>query len=141
MKKILITGSAGFIGYHTSLFFLKKNYHVIGLDNINSYYDVNLKKTRIKILKKYKKFFFYKVDLKNKKELNQIFQNNNIQIVINLAAQAGVRNSIKKPKLYLQSNIIGFFNLIELVREYKIKKFIFASTSSVYGNQSVNKFE
>ena len=141
MKKILITGSAGFIGYHTSLFFLKKNYHVIGLDNINSYYDVNLKKNRINILKKYKKFFFHKVDLKNRKELNEIFKNNNIQIVINLAAQAGVRNSIKKPKLYLQSNIIGFFNLIELVREYKIKKFIFASTSSVYGNQSVNKFE
>ena len=111
--KILLTGSAGFIGFHTSLYFLKRKHEVIGLDNINSYYDIKLKKTRLKILNKYKKFSFYKIDLKNNNKLSQIFKNNKFEVVIHLAAQAGVRNSISDPITYLNSNLVGFFNLIE----------------------------
>ena len=99
--KILITGSSGFIGYHLSLYLLKKKYIIIGIDNNNSYYDVNLKLERLKILKKYKKFKFYKIDISNKLKLFDVFKKEKISIVINLAAQAGVRYSINKPEKYL----------------------------------------
>ena len=135
---ILITGSAGFIGYHAALKFLKteKKKNIIGIDNINNYYDQELKKNRLKILKKHKNFKFYKIDLDNYKGLKKIFKNNNIKIVINLAAQAGVRHSIKNPIDYVNSNIIGFFNIIDLSKKFKIDKFMFASTSSVYGDNN-----
>ena len=133
--KILITGSAGFIGFHLSLKLLNKGNTVIGVDNLNNYYDVSLKKNRNKILKKYTKYIFYKLDLKNKNQLDKVFKRNKIDCVINLAAQAGVRYSLINPKSYIESNINGFFNLIETTKNYKIKNFIYASTSSVYGVQ------
>ena len=131
---ILITGSAGFIGYHVSKKILNKNIKVIGIDNINNYYDVNLKKNRIKDLKKNKKFFFYKVDLSNYKKLDNIVKNKKIKIIIHLAAQAGVRYSIKNPRIYFKSNLEGFFNILEISRHNNIKHLIYASTSSVYGD-------
>ena len=135
---ILITGSAGFIGYHVSKKLLNKNYKIIGLDNINNYYDINLKKKRLINLKKNKKFFFNKIDLCNYVKLNNLIKKNKIKIIIHLAAQAGVRNSIKNPKNYFKSNLEGFFNILEVSRNNRIKHLIFASTSSVYGEN--NKF-
>tara|TARA_Y100001970_G_C14259925_1_gene879561 strand:- start:16826 stop:17794 length:969 start_codon:yes stop_codon:yes gene_type:complete len=135
-KKILIiTGSAGFIGFHLSLKLLKKGYKVIGIDNLNNYYDVDLKKDRNKILKKYKNFEFRKTDIKDSKGLNKIFKNKKIYCVIHLAAQAGVRYSLINPKSYIDNNIIGFFNVLEVLKKHKVKKFIYASTSSIYGLQ------
>ena len=131
---ILITGSAGFIGYHLAKKILKKNIKVFGIDNINNYYDINLKKNRIKDLKKSKKFFFYKIDLSEYKKLNNLVKRNKIKYIIHLAAQAGVRYSIKKPKTYFKSNMEGFFNILEVSKNNNIKHLIYASTSSVYGN-------
>ena len=132
--KILVTGAAGFIGFHLIKKILNKNKKVIGIDNINSYYDTNLKKDRINNLKKYKKFSFYKADLSNYKKLNDIVKKNKINIIIHLAAQAGVRYSIKYPRTYFKSNLEGFFNILEISRDNKIKHLIYASTSSVYGD-------
>ncbi len=132
---ILITGAAGFIGFHTALSLIKKKKRVIGVDNLNSYYSVGLKKNRLKILNKHKKYFrFFKIDLTENKKLRKIIRENHIDKVINLAAQAGVRYSLDNPRDYLNSNIVGFFNLIEACKDYKVKRLIFASTSSVYGN-------
>jgi UDP-glucuronate 4-epimerase len=132
-KTILITGCCGFIGYHTTLKLLqKKNVKVIGLDNINNHYDVKIKKDRLKILKK-NNLKFYKIDIKNFVKLKKIFLTHKPNYVINLAAQAGVRKSIKNPKLYLDANIIGFYNILELCGKYKIKHLLYASSSSVYG--------
>ena len=132
--KILVTGVAGFIGYHVALKLLKKKFSVIGIDNLNNYYDVNLKKDRIKNLKKYnKKFTFKKIDLKNFTSLNKVFKKNKIQKVVHLAAQAGVRYSLKNPRSYIENNIVFFFNIIELSKLYRIKNFVYASSSSVYG--------
>ena len=131
---ILITGAAGFIGYHLSKKILNKNTEVIGIDNINNYYDINLKKNRIKELKKNKKFLFYKIDICEYKKLNNIVKKNNIKYIIHLAAQAGVRYSIKEPRTYFKSNLEGFFNVLEISRHNNIKHLIYASTSSVYGD-------
>jgi UDP-glucuronate 4-epimerase len=134
--KILVTGAAGFIGFHTVFEILKKKgFTVIGVDNLNSYYDVNLKKNRIKILKKKykKKFIFKKIDISNKKKLNNLFRENKFKKVINLAAQAGVRYVKKNPDAYFESNIRGFYNIIELCKKFKILHLVSASTSSVYG--------
>ena len=131
---ILITGSAGFIGYHLTEKHLKKNINVIGIDNINNYYDTKLKKNRINELKKNKKFKFYKIDLCEYKKLDNVIKKNKIKFIIHLAAQAGVRYSIKNPKIYFKSNLEGFFNILEVSRHNKIKHLIFASTSSVYGD-------
>ena len=131
---ILITGSAGFIGYHLTEKLLKKNINVIGIDNINNYYDTKLKKNRINELKKNKKFKFYKIDLCEYKKLDNVIKKNKIKFIIHLAAQAGVRYSIKNPKIYFKSNLEGFFNILEVSRHNKIKHLVFASTSSVYGD-------
>ena len=131
---ILVTGAAGFIGYHLIKKILNKNKKVFGIDNINNYYDTNLKKDRINNLKKNKKFYFYKVDLSNYKKINDIVKKNKINIIIHLAAQAGVRYSIKNPRTYFKSNLEGFFNILEISRNNKIKHLIYASTSSVYGD-------
>ncbi len=131
---ILITGSAGFIGYHLEKKILNNNKTLIGIDNINNYYDVNLKKNRIKDLKKNKKFFFYKIDFCQYEKLNNLVKNKIIKIIIHLAAQAGVRYSFKNPRIYFKSNLEGFFNILEVSRYNKIKHLIYASTSSVYGN-------
>ena len=133
MKRLLITGSAGFIGFNFSLYCLKKGHNVVGIDNINDYYDRNLKKKRLNILKEYKKFKFYKKDLSDTKSIKKIFQIYRPHTVINLAAQAGVRYSIKFPMVYLNSNINGFQNILELCVKYKTKHLIYASSSSVYG--------
>ncbi len=134
--KILITGAAGFIGYHISKKILNKNYLTIGVDNLNNYYDVRIKKNRIKELKNYKNFKFYKIDLNQKNKLNNLIKKYKIKYIINLAAQAGVRYSIQNPETYFTSNIQGFFNILEVSRINNIKHLIFASTSSVYGNNS-----
>ena len=131
---ILITGSAGFIGFHLSKKFLSKGYRVVGIDNLNHYYDVNLKKKRLSILRKYKNFLFHKIDLTDGKKIKKIFDKYKIETVINLAAQAGVRYSIENPNAYIKSNLEGFFNILEHSKNYKVKKFFYASSSSVYGS-------
>ena len=131
---ILVTGAAGFIGFNLSMSLLKDKKQIIGIDNVNDYYSVQLKKNRINQLKKFKNFKFHKVDLANYKALNNIFTKYKIEKIIHLAAQAGVRYSIIQPKKYLKSNFVGFFNIIELSRLKNIKKIIYASSSSVYGN-------
>ena len=148
MKKILITGSAGFIGYHLTKKLLDQGNYIVGIDNINDYYDVNLKFSRLtetgikresidwyKEVKSsfYDKYIFIRVNLEEKKKLEEIFFKHKFDIVINLAAQAGVRYSIENPDLYIQSNIVGFFNILECCRNYKIKHLLYASSSSVYG--------
>ena len=135
--KILVTGAAGFIGMHLSKKLLESN-TVIGIDNINKYYDPKLKKHRIDILKKNKNFFFYKCDLINQKKIDQIFKKHKPQIVFNLAAQAGVRYSIEYPEKYIEANIVGFHNILKLSVKNSAEHIIFASTSSAYGlNKSV----
>ena len=130
---ILVTGCAGFIGFHVSKKLLKKNISVYGIDNINSYYSLKIKYSRLQILKKNKNFKFEKLDITNLKNLKNFFYKNKIEYVIHLAAQAGVRYSIKNPSTYTKNNLLGFFNVLDCSRIYKIKHFIFASTSSVYG--------
>ncbi len=131
--KTLVTGAAGFIGMHTCEGLLKQKKHVIGIDNINNYYDVKLKKKRLDQLKKYKNFKFYKIDLKNFKKINSLFKKYNFTHVINLAAQAGVRYSILNPQSYVDNNITGFLNILENCKIFKIKHLLYASSSSVYG--------
>lgn len=133
-KKILITGVAGFIGFSLAKKIIdSKKYDVIGIDNLNSYYIKKLKLKRLNLLTK-QKMKFYKIDLTEKKKLNQLFKKYSFDIVFNFAAQAGVRYSYENPKSYTDSNIIGFINLLDIIKNFKIKKFIFASSSSVYGD-------
>ena len=135
-KYILITGAAGFIGFHVAKNLLAKKKKLILIDNLNKYYDQNLKKKRIKELKKIdKNIIFRKLDISNHKKLSQIFSSYKIDKVLNLAAQAGVRYSIKKPEAYFQTNLLGFFNILECSRIFKVKKLVYASTSSVYGSE------
>ena len=132
--KILITGAAGFIGYNFCDYLLKKTkYKIYGVDNFDNYYNVQIKKDRLKILKKYKNFKFKKLDIRNNLALEFIFKKNKFDFVFNLAAQAGVRYSIKNPRKYVDSNITGFFNIIENSKKYNIKRLFYASSSSVYG--------
>ena len=134
-QKILITGAAGFIGYSLCQKLIHdKNNEVIGLDNLNSYYSVKLKKQRIRELNKAKNFQFFKLDLLEKNKLNDLFKKKKFSLVYNFAAQAGVRYSFENPESYCNSNIIGFNNLLNLVKKFKVKKLFFASSSSVYGN-------
>lgn len=133
MKNILITGSAGFIGFNLSQYLLEKNYKVYGIDNLNKYYSVKFKKERIKILKKYKNFYFEKIDLSNFKQL-KLIEKINFDCVFHLAAQAGVGYSMKYPQEYIRSNIDGFCNLVDFLKDKKIDKFFYASSSSVYGD-------
>lgn len=132
-KTVLITGGAGFIGYFLSRRLLEKGIRVIGYDNLNSYYDVELKKHRLDCLKKYPNYNFIKGDLEDKKLLNDIFEEKSPQIVVNLGAQAGVRYSIESPDTYINSNIIGFYNILECCRYNPVEHLIYASSSSVYG--------
>ena len=135
--KILITGSAGFIGYNLAKNLLeKKGFKVIGIDNFNDYYDVKLKKKRNILLKKYKNFSFYKLDISNKNKLKKIFKKNQIDFVFHFAAQAGVRYSIDHPRKYVESNILGFYNILENTKEHKVKRLFYASSSSVYGENN-----
>ena len=153
-KTILITGIAGFIGFSLAKKIALEGYNIIGIDNLNSYYDVNLKYARLKelgfnfsnneeigtsdLLPNIK---FIKISIEDKQEIEKLFSENKIDIVVNLAAQAGVRYSISNPDVYIQSNIVGFSNLIEASKINKIEHFIFASSSSVYGNSLVAPFK
>lgn len=132
-EKILITGAAGFIGFHLSKRLLKDGYQVTGLDNLNDYYDVNLKKDRLDILQGLKGFSFEKTELVDKKKIDELFNRSKFDYVINLAAQAGVRYSLLNPYAYVDSNITGFLNILEACRFYPVRHLIFASSSSVYG--------
>ena len=131
--KILVTGSSGFIGFHLSKKLLEKGHSVHGFDSMNNYYDVKLKKARYKILKEYKKFSFTKGELENKKILSSSILKFQPKVIVHLAAQAGVRYSIEKPRVYLDSNIVGTYNIIELAKKVNIKHLLIASSSSVYG--------
>jgi UDP-glucuronate 4-epimerase len=133
--KILVTGCAGFIGFHVCKYFLQKNCIVLGIDNINNYYDTKLKNDRLSILQKFLKFSFYKLDISNVKKMNFFFKKKSFDYVVHLAAQAGVRFSIYNPDIYFKSNLDGFFNVLNLSHKKKVKHFIFASSSSVYGDQ------
>ena len=137
-KYILVTGAAGFIGYFTCKRLINEKNNVIGIDNINSYYDVNLKNTRIKDLKNTSlkngnKLEFIKLNLEDNFKLNKVFDKYRPEIVIHLAAQAGVRYSLINPKAYIESNILGFFNILECCKDFGVNHLLYASSSSVYG--------
>jgi UDP-glucuronate 4-epimerase len=137
---ILITGAAGFIGFHLSKKLLDHSYQIIGIDNLNDYYDPSLKQSRLEILGKYNNFNFHKVDLKDKVEVDNIFETYQPTHVINLAAQAGVRYSIENPYAYVDSNLTGFMNILEACRNYPVEHLLYASSSSVYGGNKVAPF-
>ncbi|MBR3133110.1 MAG: GDP-mannose 4,6-dehydratase [Clostridia bacterium] len=138
MENYFITGVAGFIGSNLVKRILKdnKDVNVIGLDNLNDYYDIRIKESRLNDLKKYDKFKFINGDLSNKKCLENIFKEYNPSIVVNLAAQTGVRYSIENPDIYIISNIVGFYNVLECCRNYPVKHLVYASSSSVYGENT-----
>ncbi|MED0992698.1 SDR family NAD(P)-dependent oxidoreductase [Bacillus nitratireducens] len=140
-KIYLITGAAGFVGYFLSEKLLEQGCKVIGVDNINDYYDVNLKYARLEQLKPYEKFTFIKGDISDKDMITKIFEEYKPNIVVNLAAQAGVRYSIENPDVYIQSNIIGFYNVLEACRHYLVDHLVYASSSSVYGANKKVPFE
>lgn len=136
MQKILITGGAGFIGAHAAKKLIEEKYEVVIIDNLNDYYDPKLKKDRLKIFLGGLKFKFYKADISNYKQLEKIFTRHKFDCICHLAAQAGVRYSLTNPWLYEKTNIAGTLNLLELAKINKIKKFVFASSSSVYGGNT-----
>ena len=131
---ILITGCAGFIGFHLCKKLVSSKINIIGIDNLNKYYDLKLKKKRLTILKKFKNFSFYKEDIRNNNKLIKIFNKHTFTYVVHLAAQAGIRYSVQKPDLYFSNNLKGFFNILDASKNFKIKHLIFASSSSVYGD-------
>ena len=136
MRKILVTGAAGFIGFHLSRRLLKEGDTVVGLDNLNDYYDVSLKQARLKLLQENEGFRFIRANLADRNELDSLFAKNGFEIVVNLAAQAGVRYSLKNPYAYLDSNLTGFLNILEGCRHHPAKHLVFASSSSVYGGNT-----
>ena len=132
--KYLITGTAGFIGFSLAKVLLEKGEEVVGIDNFNSYYDVKLKEDRNRVLEGYKGYKLYRLDISNLEDLKKVFEENKFDKVCHLAAQAGVRYSIDNPYAYAQSNVLGFVNMINLVKDNGIKQFVYASSSSVYGD-------
>ena len=133
MKKILVTGAAGFIGFHLSRRFIMAGHSVIGVDNLNDYYDVNLKKARLKLLKESDDFSFIRMDIAEKDNMSSLFKREAPVIVVHMAAQAGVRYSLVNPHAYLESNLAGFLNVLEGCRHQACEHLVFASSSSVYG--------
>ncbi len=136
---ILITGTAGFIGSHLSKKLIAQGHNVIGIDNINDYYDVRIKEDRLKSIGT-TNFTFYKINLEDESAMDEIFENEKPQVVINLAAQAGVRYSLENPRAYIDSNIVGFTNILECSRHHKVEHLIYASSSSVYGANTSKPF-
>jgi UDP-glucuronate 4-epimerase len=133
MPKILVTGSAGFIGFHLCNKLLSMGFQVVGIDSLNEYYDVSLKESRNAILKKNAGFSFFQIDISIRSEVENLFKTQYFDYVVNLAAQAGVRHSIENPHVYLQSNVVGFLNILEGCRQGNTKHLVYASSSSVYG--------
>ncbi|ACK67828.1 NAD-dependent epimerase/dehydratase [Rippkaea orientalis PCC 8801] len=133
MSNILITGAAGFIGFHLSQKLLHQGATIIGIDNLNSYYDVSLKKARLQQIETDKNFRFYQLDIANRKTISELFTQHTFDYVIHLAAQAGVRYSLENPHAYVDSNLVGFVNILEGCRHGRIKHLVYASSSSVYG--------
>ena len=132
-KSVLVTGAAGFIGFHLARRLLENGCHVAGLDNMNDYYDVHLKKARLSLLMSDNRFDFHQLDLADREGVEKLFDEKTFDVVVNLAAQAGVRYSLTNPHAYVLSNIVGFVNLLECCRHKKVKHLVFASSSSVYG--------
>ncbi len=130
---ILITGAAGFIGFHIAQKLLETGYDVLGYDNVNDYYDPDLKESRLAILRDYEKFTFFRNDLLDEQILTKVFDDHNLRLVVHLAAQAGVRYSLINPKAYMESNSMGFFNILEACRHHDVEHLVYASSSSVYG--------
>lgn len=139
-KTVLVTGAAGFIGYHLSKAIIEAGGTVVGYDNINDYYDVNLKCARLSELEKYDEFTFVRGDLADAEGVNRLFEDARPDVVVNLAAQAGVRYSMVNPRAYIDSNIVGFFNILEACRNHPVEHLLYASSSSVYGNQKKTPF-
>ena len=133
MKNILVTGAAGFIGAFLAKRLLERGDNVVGADNVNDYYDVRIKRARLEMLSKYDNFTFKEINIADKAAVDEIFEEYRPEIVVNLAAQAGVRYSIENPQVYIESNIIGFFNILEACRRYPVEHLVYASSSSVYG--------
>lgn len=131
--KVLVTGCAGFIGMHTCISLLQRGDEVVGVDNLNDYYDVRLKKNRLEQLAAYDSFSFHKLDISDNSSVETLFSEHDFQRVIHLATQAGVRYSIQNPMVYIQSNLVGFANILEGCRHHNIEHLVFASSSSVYG--------
>jgi UDP-glucuronate 4-epimerase len=140
-KVYLITGAAGFIGYYLSKKLLESGCHVVGIDNVNDYYDVNLKMDRLEQLQPFDKFTFIRGDISDKALITELFEKYKPNVVVNLAAQAGVRYSIENPDVYIQSNIIGFYNILEACRFHPVDHLVYASSSSVYGANKKVPFE
>ncbi len=139
-KRYLVTGAAGFIGFHLSKKLASQGAEVVGFDNVNDYYDVNLKYSRLDALKSFDNFRFVKGDLADADAVNALFDEGRFDVVVNLAAQAGVRYSITNPGAYINSNLIGFFNILEACRRRPVEHLLYASSSSVYGNQQKTPF-
>jgi UDP-glucuronate 4-epimerase len=140
MRKVLVTGAAGFIGYHLCKRLLDSGDHVTGLDNLNHYYDVCLKQDRLKLLEALNGFTFVKASLEDRNELNQLFARESFDVVVNLAGQAGVRYSLQNPHAYIDSNIVGFMNILEGCRHHGVGHLVYASSSSVYGANTTMPF-
>ena len=139
-QNVLVTGAAGFIGFHLAKRLLEKGCRVAGLDNVNPYYDVALKEARLEILKKQARFTLIKGDLAERKQLNDLFSRSGFDVVVNLAAQAGVRYSLENPHAYVDSNLVGFVNILECCRHHAVRHLVFASSSSVYGANTAMPF-
>lgn len=139
-QNVLVTGAAGFIGFHLARRLIKDGRRVVGIDNMNPYYDVALKEARLKALKDESNFMFVKMDLTDRKQLGRLLSRQAFDVVVNMAAQAGVRYSIENPYAYVDSNLVGFVNLLECCRHYSVKHLVFASSSSVYGANTAMPF-
>lgn len=140
-KTVLVTGAAGFVGAFLSKELLENGHKVVGVDNINDYYDIRLKEERLKMLEDFELFTFIKMDISDKEAVQEAFEEYRPEIVMNMAAQAGVRYSIENPDVYIHSNIQGFFNIIEACRHYPVEHLLYASSSSVYGSNEKVPFE
>ena len=137
VKRVLVTGAAGFIGHKTCELLIEQDFEVVGLDNMNDYYDVSLKKARVEILKQLEHFSFFQIDIENFQDIRELFLKYKFDAVMNLAARAGVRYSMENPHIYVTTNMHGHLNILECMREFNVKKLVLASTSSLYAGQDM----